>query len=135
MKVTLCKFCDFACVLQGGKGSVIGMFDAIYAPQLPFDQAPVHLCTEFEFDASEMGSRQTVELALVDEDARDLFRLRADIQVPHAPPGKPIRLFHDFILGNMHFEREGTYRLDITHEERIVAEERLYVALASSIQN
>jgi hypothetical protein len=130
MKVTLCKFCDFACILQGGKGSVIGMFDAIYAPNFPFDQPPVHLCVEFEFDVEEMGRQQVIELALLDEDAIDLFRLRAEVQVPQAPPGRPSRLFHDFILGNMRFERPGSYRLDIVHDGRVVAEERLYISQA-----
>ncbi len=127
MKVTLCKFCDFACVLQGGKGSVIGMFDAIYSANFPFEQAPIHLCVEFEFEAAEMGQTEVIELALMDEDAKDLFRLRAEVQVPHSQPGRPSRLFHDFILGNLKFEKAGTYRLDVVHGDRVVAEERLYI--------
>ncbi len=127
MKVTLCKFCDFSCILQGGKGSVIGMFDAIHSAHFPFEQAPIHLCVEFEFDVDEMGGQEAIDLALVDEDAKDMFRLRAEVQVPHSIPGRPSRLFHDFILGNLRFDQPGTYRLDVVHRGNVVAEERLYV--------
>ncbi len=127
MNVTLCKFCDYSTLVQGGKGAIIGMFDTIHSTTFPFTQGPFHLCVELEFEAIESGEASSVAMLLMDEDGKQMFRFEGEINVPRQPEGRPTRLFQDFLVENFSFPAAGTYRLDVVHNGKVVAEERLYL--------
>lgn len=126
MRVTLCKFCDFACMLEGGKGAVIGIFDTIGSATFPMTHSAFHVCLEFEFDPTEAGFCP-VEVTLVDDDGHSLFRVNQEIPVAPPPVGRSTRVLQDFLIENLQFLRPGTYRLDVAVSGKIVAQERLYV--------
>jgi hypothetical protein len=127
MKVTICKFCDFACMLEGGKGAIIGMFDTIGSAQFPMTHPTFHVCLELEFDPDESGKVCAIDVALVDDDGHRLFGVHQDIPVAIPPVGRNVRILQDFAVENLIFPRAGTYRLDVICDSRTIAQERLYV--------
>lgn len=128
MKVTLCKFCDFACMLEGGKGSVIGMFDTIGGATFPMSHHAFHVCLELEFDPTEAEAKVAdLAVALVDDDGARLFEVRQELPLSTPPVGRNVRILQDFAIENLSFPRPGTYRLDVLCNGHTVAEERLYV--------
>jgi len=126
MRVTICKFCDFACMLEGGKGSVIGMFDTIGSQHFPMTHHTFHICLEVEFDPTEAGVVD-LDVALVDDDGKRLFGVKQELPVAQPPVGRNVRILQDFAVENLTFERPGTYRLDVICDSRTIGEERLYV--------
>lgn len=126
MRVTLCKFCDFACLIDGGKGAVIGMFDTIGSRVFPMTHTAFHVCVEFEFDPSEAGT-YPVEVALVDDDGRSLVGVAQEVLVERPPIGRNTRVLQSILIENLEFHRPGTYRLDVKIQGRTMAQERLYV--------
>jgi hypothetical protein len=131
MRVTLCKFCDFACVLEGGKGAVIGIFDTIGSATFPMTQSAFHVCLELEFDPAEAGICP-VDVVLVDDDGHRLFHVHHELPVASPPIGRNTRVLQDMLVEGLQFTRPGTYRLDVLVQGKIVAQERLYVLQRSS---
>lgn len=127
MNVTICKFCDFACMLEGGKGSIIGMFDTIGLPQFPMQYSAFHVCVELEFSPDEAGRTFDVEVSLVDALDNRLFAVNMHIPVMLHPDGRKVRIFQNFAIEGLVFPHEGTYRLVIAHEGTKATEENLYV--------
>ncbi len=127
MRVTFCKFCDYAAVVDGNKGAVLGMFDTIGSATFPFRQALFHLCVEVEFENDEFGQSIPVSFELMNEDGQDLFRIDARMNVPIGRVGKPIRLLQNFRLDGMVFAEPGIYRLDVKSGGVTLSEERLFV--------
>lgn len=127
MKVVLAKFCDYACRLEGGKGSLIGMFDTIGGSQFPLTHPVFYICVELEFDPLEAGTEKIVKMILIDEDGKELMGVEGQILVPPAHEGKPAMLFQSFRIDGLTFQRPGHYRLDITCNGEIIGESRLYL--------
>lgn len=127
MRVTICKFCDYACTIQGGKGAVIGMFDTIGASQFPFTQPPFHLCLELEFDEEEAGDTVNLELSLTNPDGAIVFSFEGKLPVPKNLDRKRARVFQDFRLDNLTFHQAGEHVLQLKNSGIPVAQEFLYV--------
>lgn len=127
MKLLLCKICEHATQQQNGRHSMIGIFDNIVAPVFPVDHPPFFLCLQFEFDAAEAGDPMDVFIKLVDDDARALLDFTASGEVPRDANGGPTRLFMQFQIPPMRFERPGDYRLDVVFNGKTIGEERLPV--------
>ncbi|MCH8275464.1 MAG: hypothetical protein IH851_11815 [Armatimonadetes bacterium] len=125
MKVLLCKFCDYACRVDGGKGSLIGMFDTIGGAKFPLRHPTFFVCVEFEFDSFEAGQQAEVRMVLIDEDGKDLMGVQGSFRVPKSPDGRPVTLFETFRVDGLTFPRPGRYRLDVLYNEEPVAEARL----------
>jgi hypothetical protein len=67
---------------------------------------------------------------LIDEDGKELMDVMASGRVPKDPNGGPTRLFIQFLMPPMRFERPGDYRLDVMYNDQKVGEERLPVLAA-----
>lgn len=128
MRVTICKFCDYAGTLKGEKGCLIGMFDSIAVAQFPFTHPRFHACVELDFEPAEGGTETVIEVSLVDDDGRPLFAFRHEITIPIGQVGRNSRMMQDYAIDNLVFERPGTYRLDVRWQGEPIAEERLFVA-------
>ena len=127
MKVTLAKFCDYACVLEGGKGSLIGMFDTIGGGQFPLVHPTLFICVELEFEKHEGGRQASVKLTLIDEDGKELMGVEGQFQVPPPMGHKPATMFQSFRIDGMTFPKPGDYRLDILADGEPIGEARLYL--------
>ncbi len=127
MRLLLCKLCEYATQQQNGRHSMVGIFDNIIAPFFPIDHPPLFLCLQFEFDAAEGGDPMDVTVKLVDDDARPLLDFNANGEVPRDANGGPTRLFMQFAIPVIRFERPGDYRIDVSFNGVHVGEERIPV--------
>ena len=127
MRVTLAKFCDYACQVDGGKGSLIGMFDTIGGYHYPLIHPTFFICVEFEFEPIEAGREANIRMTLIDEDGKELMGVQGQFVVPQSHGAKPATMFQSFRIDGMNFPRPGHYRLDILNNEEPVGESRLYL--------
>ncbi len=125
MRVALCKFCDYACRVDGGKGCLIGMFDTIGGMRFPLRHPTFFIAVEFEFDPFEGGKEAEIRIVLIDEDGKELMALEGRFLIPKSPDGRPVTLFETFRVDGLEFPHPGPYRLDVHYHGTPVAEARL----------
>jgi len=130
MKVTLAKFCDYACHIEGGKGALVGMFDTIGGSQFPLVHPTFFMCVELEFEPAEAGKPAKVKLSLIDEDGKELMGVEGEFVVPPAAGYKPATMFQSFRIDGMSFPKPGHYRLDVICQGEPIGEARLYLVQA-----
>lgn len=82
MKVELLTLADYAVVVPGGKLTIVGTFDRLAVPQLPFQQPSFYLVGKFRFDAAEAGERR-VKFVFTDPDGKEIGAL-PEVKVPVA---------------------------------------------------
>lgn len=131
MRLLLSKFCEYATQLQNGRHTMVGIFDNIVVPEFPIDHPPFYLCIQLEFDPNEGEKDMEVLAILIDEDGDQLMDVTASGKVPRDPNGGATRLFIQFLMPPIRFERAGDYRLDVMFDKVKIGEERLPVILAS----
>lgn len=130
MRLLLSKFCEYATQQQNGRHTMVGIFDNIIVPDFPIDHPPFFLCIQMEFDPNESEQDMDVLALLIDEDGKQLLDVRATGRIPRDPNGGPTRLFIQFLMPPMRFDRAGDYRLDVMFNGIKVGEERLPVMAA-----
>ena len=127
MKVLLAKFCDYACHVDGGKGTLIGMFDTIGGKEYPLTHPTFYVCIELEFEPIEAGRPAELRLVLIDEDGKELMGVQGKFPVPRSTGPKPATMFQTFRVDRLKFPRPGHYRLDILYNGEPVGEAKLYL--------
>lgn len=127
MRVLLSKFCEYACKLENGRHTMVGIFDDIRLPELPFDHPPFYCCIQLELEPSETGREMDVDAILLDQDGKELFNSNLKGQVPKETGNVPVKLFIQMALPPTRLESAGTYRLDVLFNGAKVGEERLPV--------
>lgn len=82
MKVELLTLCDYAVAVPGGKLTIVGTFDRLQPPALPFQQPSFFLVGKFRFDASEVGEKR-LRFVFSDPDGKEIGAL-PEVKVPVA---------------------------------------------------
>jgi len=116
MEVTYAHLCDYAIVSQEGKISIMGIFDAINAPQVPATHPQMFLAFQISADYAEVGRDFTVEVQIVDEDGRQVWGVKGGGKVqPPVPvkPGERTTLGHLFAIQAFTFSKFGPYDVNI----------------------
>lgn len=117
MKVELFALCDFAAD-YGGKFNVVGVFDAVYARQLPAIHQYCCIAARLRFEKIEEGQKR-VKLSIGDEDGKALVPA---IEVPVSVVMPPDAHSHTIqVVGNMvgiKLERYGEYSIDLAVDGR-----------------
>ncbi len=131
MRLLLSKFCEYACKLENGRHSMIGIFDDIRVPEVPIDHPPFFLCLQLEYEAMETGSDLRLEAVFVDEDGGELFRTSIEGPIPKERGPGTVKVFVQIAIAPMRFERAGTHRLDVFTDDRKIGEERLPILVVS----
>lgn len=120
MEVEAFLLCD-AATDQRGKLNILGAFDSIYARQLPAIHPQCAVAARIRFDRSESGEHE-VKLLIIDEDGNSIGpKLEGKVAVNVVEV--------DFMAVNlilyihrMKLEKYGRYRIDLSINERHVAE-------------
>jgi hypothetical protein len=86
IEVRYAVFCDHALVDRGGKLSIIGIFDAINPPQLPFNIPALHVVIGFEAEAAD-AQEFAAKYAIWGQDGNPLFERETTLRFPAVPPG------------------------------------------------
>jgi hypothetical protein len=126
MRVTVAKFCDYACHVDGGKSTLIGMFDTIGGAEFPLTHPTFFICVELEFQPIEGGRPVEIKLVLIDEDGKELFGVQGNFEAPKGN-ARPATMMQAFRIDNMSFPKAGAYRLDIMGNGQPIGESLLYL--------
>ena len=118
MDVSLGLLADYANVTAEGKLNIMGVFQAINAPKLPYVHAQMHLILMIQAHRSESGKKKHIDIRLMGDDGPALFTIGVDMQVPtdHDSrfPGMPIGFNHILGFQNLRFEKPGDYEFAVS---------------------
>lgn len=116
MNVPFAVLADYCNISIEGKLNVMGVFDILHSPAFPCVHPAMQLVMSFEFPLAEQGKETPVEVQLMDDDGRVMFKLGTTITPKvgeKAAPGDPIRVNHVVVLNNLRFEKPGGYQFAI----------------------
>lgn len=120
MRVKYAMLADYAMLSRDNKISVIGIFDEINAPVLPFTMPQMYVVVALEGEVSEIDQEFTLELLLWDPDGNSLFSLERHFTFAAKEPGQ--RPAHNEIgaIGGLPFATAGPYSfiIRVNNEER-----------------
>ncbi|HSK84963.1 MAG TPA: hypothetical protein VK902_16430 [Rubrobacter sp.] len=112
--VTLAVLADYANVFQDGKLNIMGIFQEINPPFLPFPMPQMFLVVSFEAGPAEFDSIKNIRVALLDIDGNEMLALEGQVQVPR--PQRPgSRAFINQVIGlnGVRFDRAGSHEFSI----------------------
>ena len=108
--VTLAVLADYANVSQDGKLNIMGIFQEINAPSLPFPLPQMYLVLTFEAGPAEFGSQKQLRIVLLDGDGEEKLSIVGDLQVPRPTvPGRRAYINEAIGLAGVPFEKAGDY--------------------------
>jgi hypothetical protein len=114
MEVKLSVLADYANVSQDGKLNIMGIFQEINAPTLPFPLPQMFLVLSFEAGPAEFGSQKQLRIVLLDEDGAEKIAMEGEVQVPHPPrPGRQAYINEAIGLAGVPFEKAGDYHFAV----------------------
>jgi hypothetical protein len=114
VEVKLAVLADYANVSQDGKLNIMGIFQEINAPSLPFPLPQMFLVLTFEAGPAEFGSQKQLRIVLVDDDGEEKIALEGEVQVPRPPRrGRQAYINEAIGLAGVPFEKAGDYHFAI----------------------
>jgi hypothetical protein len=124
MQVRFALVADYAVISQENKLSILGIFDEINPPVLPFVMPQMFLCASLQGEASEAGREFTMEVLLWDSDGNQIIATERPFRFAPAVRGRTV---HNEVMGvaGLPFSRAGDYGFII----RVNGEERHRVTL------
>lgn len=114
MEVKLAVLADYANVSQDGKLNIMGIFQEVNPPMMPFVLPQMFLVVSFEAGAAEFETLKQIKIAMLDDDGNEMLGLEGQAQVPR-PPRPGSRAYINQVLGmsGISFERPGDYSFAI----------------------
>lgn len=109
MEVKLALLADYANVTREGKLNLMGIFDVINAPSLPWTHPQMRLVLTFEANPAEWDTQKKVQIKLLDADAREKLTMGADIKVPTGKSGRNVPINSIIVINNLRFDVAGYY--------------------------
>ena len=87
MHIQYVALCDQVVLATDGKPSLIGVFNDVQAPALPFTLPRLAFAARILFTPDELGKSCRVEILITDPGGNELGRPGGDLSLPPAPPG------------------------------------------------
>src|SRR5215216_3295754 len=114
VEVKLAVLADYANVSQNGKVNIMGIFQEVNAPSLPFHLSQMYLVLTFEAGGAEFGQQKQLRIVLLDSDGNERMVLEGELQVPR-PPRQGSRAYINEAIGlaGVPFEKAGDYEFAI----------------------
>lgn len=110
MDVNLAVLADYANVSQDGKLNIMGIFQEVNPPELPFALPQMYLIVSFEAGPAEFDSMKDIRFALLDSDGNEMLALEGQVQVPRPErPGSRAYINQVIGLNGIVFARPGDY--------------------------
>ena len=111
MDVTFAVVADAANVSQEGKLNVMGIFDRVFARQIPARFPPMQLVIRLEADYAELNVEHSIRVQLSDPDDEPVFDIDGSFTPRGGRPGQKTPVNHVLQLGNLPLQRTGTHRI------------------------
>ena len=133
MKVQLAVVADFANISVEGKLNVMGVFNGIYAEQVPTTHLKMHLVMQYLIEGADRDKTRHIVIKLHDTHNVDLLGLEGSQRFPaDAPLGVAVPQIVE--LNFVRFDEFGEYRFSIEIDEHEVASIPFRVVQASAPQ-
>jgi hypothetical protein len=114
MDVTVAVLADYANVSQDGKLNIMGIFQEINPPTLPFALPQMYLVLSLSAGPAEFGSVRNIRIPLLQSDGQEVFSLQAQMQVPRAKrEGSRVYMNEAIGLAGIRFPQAGDYAFHI----------------------
>jgi hypothetical protein len=108
--VTLAVLADYATVSQDGKLNVMGIFQEVNPPALPFALPQMYLVVSYAAGPAEFDTVKDIKIALLDSDGKEMLALEGQVPVQRPPrPGGRAYMNQVIGLSGVTFERPGDY--------------------------
>jgi hypothetical protein len=134
MQVTFSHLADHALVSADGKVSVIGIFEGIVAPSLPYQHGQWFLVFGLEGRYTDANRPHPVRIQCVDADGVEVFRAECTLafgtkEGKPAKPGNDIKHTQALPLPpGIPFQKHGRYDINFFIDDRVVHTHTLTVA-------
>ncbi len=113
MEVSLALLADYSNVTREGKLNLLGLFDRINAPALPWTHPQMQLVLSFQASPAEYDMMKTVEIKLLDADGNTKFTISSELKVPREKSGRSVPINTMIAINNLRFDTEGDYAFHI----------------------
>jgi hypothetical protein len=128
MEVTVAVLADYANVSQDGKLNIMGIFQEINPPVLPFPMPQMYLVISFSAGPAEFGTVRNIRIPLLHTDGEELLAMEAQMTVPKPNrPGSRAYINQTVGLAGVVFERPGAYAFSVLVGDDEKATVPLYV--------
>lgn len=111
MDVTFAVVADYANVTREGKLNVMGIFDRVYARQVPARFPPMQLVIRLEVDYAELDAEHSVRVQLGGPEGESVLDIDGSFTPRGGQPGQKTSVNHILQLGNVPLERTGAHRI------------------------
>ncbi len=114
MDVNVAVLADYANVSQDGKLNIMGIFQEINPPFLPFPMPQMYLVLSFSAGPAEFNTNRNLRIVLLHSDGQEILELEAQMRVPRANrPGSRAYINEAVGLASVAFDRPGDYAFSI----------------------
>lgn len=118
MRLKFALLADYAAMMEHGKLLLVGEFENVWSPVVPFQRGPFYLVGRFEAHVSE-GTEHTLRIGMYDADGKEVAILLPDAPLRFTPGGPGLPLRAQFIAQLApQFPAYGEYGLHITVDGR-----------------
>jgi hypothetical protein len=108
--VNVAVLADYANVSQDGKLNIMGIFQEINPPFLPFPLPQMYLVLSFSAGPAEFDTDRNLRIALLHTDGQELLTLEAQMRVPRSKREGSRAYINEAVgLAGVVFERPGDY--------------------------
>ncbi len=112
--VTVAVLADYANVSQDGKLNIMGIFQELNPPALPFALPQMYLVLSFSAGPAEFNTTRNVRIPLLHSDGQEILRLEAQMHVPSARrPGSRAFMNEAIGLAGIVFPQPGDYAFHV----------------------
>jgi len=132
MDVSLAVLADYANVSREGKLNIMGIFDRIFARQLPGQFPPMQVVIRLDAHFAEMGREHTIQIQLRDPDGDTIFDINGSFTPVGGEAGEVAPLNHIISLGNLPLKAAGGHTVVIWVDNDLKKEIPLKVVRAPS---
>jgi hypothetical protein len=127
MRVELLALCD-AATTHAGKLNMLGVFDTIYAREIPVAHPTCAIAIRLRWERIEANEQHRIRLQFVDEDGHEVMPTwEGAIQVQSLPERSSVATDMTLNLQRIQFNAYGQYAIDLAIDGRLEASLPLYV--------
>lgn len=112
MEIVLAALADCANKSSDGKLNVMGLFDMLYAGDMPVTHPSMQLVLRIRVEPAEIDRQHELEIRCMDEDGQELFKVQGGFSV-QAAPGKAATFDHIVGISNLTLQKFGGYTFPI----------------------
>ncbi len=114
MDVKWAVLADYANITREGKLNVLGIFDIINPPVLPFPLPLLYVVVSYEAGAAEYGTTKSVSIVLSDEDGNRLMELPQELKIKRPQiSGTKVTANQIAAIAGFQFKKAGNYQFAI----------------------